>query len=171
MSESNELVQAGLIEAGVPELLVAKSTHPLEDVELKKRYINASLIMQEFPVIFVYGADSPLKELLCVKLMRRYMFRNNKTGRWLTPARIGFGEQIKPAGIVTVIGIDLLAPNQAKILSQTVRDWLPMGRAFIFASSTSAKFSEIFGQDLFAYLSHYATSFLVSSESVKIAEV
>jgi hypothetical protein len=172
MTISNELLRDGLIEAGVPDRLVTASEQEIPDASIKAKYLLASDLLQTRPVLFVLGQDSPIKEHVCVKLMRRYMFRNDKTGRWLTPARVLiYGGSILPAGIVAVIGVDLLNENQIKLLSQLMREWIPSGRAFILSTSTKIVFDEMFGIDLASYLSHHASILEINAERGQIVTV
>lgn len=154
---TNEEMKAALVDAGVPEKVISAVEGTIEDKDLKTEYTLASKLLLEQKAVIVYGSDAPLKETICAKLMRKYMFKNRKTGRWLTPAQVPTSfEDLPGAGIVTIVGVDLLMPAQARVVAQAVRDWLPRGRAFVLSVSSEAALLSAFGVDLKNYLSHSA---------------
>lgn len=159
MSSTLEEIRAALVEAGMPEPVIAAVEEKTADETVKAKYLTASALLQEQKAVIIYGNDAPQKDVVCAKLLRRYMVKNDKTGRWLTPAHVPTDiDSLKGAGVLALVGTDLLLPQQAKVVAHAIRDWLPRGRAFILSISSPDALKNTLGVDMANYLSHAAAA-------------
>lgn len=167
MTTAGEMRQA-LHDAGMPAPLISAVETKLTDEDLKQRYLAASELLAETRALIVYGGDAPQKEEIVAKLLRRYMYSKSKTGRWMTPVDVPTQYQdLRGAGVVAFISIDLLTVAQAKVVAQAVRDWVSRGRAIILSVSSEAALRKVFGDDLVGYLSHCSAAVTISIKPLK----
>lgn len=158
MKEVFELVRTSMKDGGVPTSLITAAEQSWPDTDMQTKITAASAALEFKPLLLVTGPESPKKDLVCAKLMRKFMMDKNKNGLWLTPPRIPTSsykeDSIPTRGVTVVVGMDILVPFQISVVSQLLRDRLARGAVFIVPVTSDGIFMGVLVPEFRAYCSH-----------------
>jgi hypothetical protein len=163
-----------LKKSGMPTALIADALREKSDKFPEKlAKVNALLQHPESThrVFLVYGNDSPFKDQFCAALMKIYMVLKNKTGHWVGTTLALDDLMIGAAGVTVIPAVYALSPLAAKQIGASMRDKVPVGRAFILCATNKEEFDKVFGEELMTFLSHLSISIDVSVDRATMMEI